>query len=130
MTGACPGFAFLDMFVQTLMRSLLPAIVPPSALASAQAPSRQLKTTTAVLDRYKKALGGAGAIQKVQWETVHGGIEATGVSGKATFVHHARGFMNPIKVTRPDGSKVQSGFDSALPGLSPCKPRASTKIPG
>jgi hypothetical protein len=95
------------------MRGLLSAFLLVSALASAQGPSQQLKTTGAVLDRYKQALGGVGAIQRVQWETVHGEIEATGISRKATFVYYAKGFKNLIKVTRPDGSEIQSGFDGA-----------------
>ena len=95
------------------MRSLLPAIVVLcAASAIAQAPAEQLKTAAEVLDRYKQALGGTGAIQKVQSETVRGEIEGTGISGKVTFVYYAKPFKTLMKVTMPDGSETQSGFDS------------------
>jgi hypothetical protein len=74
----------------------------------------QLKTAGAVLDRYKHALGGVDAIQKVQSETVHGEIEGTGVSGKSTFVSYAKPFKSLFKVTRADGSEVVSGFDGKV----------------
>jgi len=74
----------------------------------------QLKTADAVLDRYKQALGGVDAIQKVQSETVHGEIEGTGVSGKSTFVSYAKPFKSLFKVTRADGSEAISGFDGEV----------------
>lgn len=95
------------------MRGLLSAVLLTAALVSAQAPSQEPKTAADVLDRYKQALGGTDAIQKVHWETVRGEIEATGVSGKATFVYYAKGFKNLMKITSPDGSEIQLGFDGA-----------------
>jgi hypothetical protein len=92
-------------------RFLCSVIALSCALASARMPSVQLKTAAAVLDRYKQALGGVDAIRKVQWETVRGEIEGTGVPGKIAFVYYAKGFKNLMKVTRPDGSEIQSGFD-------------------
>jgi hypothetical protein len=74
----------------------------------------QLKTADAVLDRYKHALGGVDAIQKVQSETVHGEIEGTGVSGKSTFVSYAKPFKSLFKVTHADGSEAVSGFDGKV----------------
>ncbi len=74
----------------------------------------QLKTASAVLDRYKKALGGVDAITKVQSETVRGEIEGTGVTGRSTFVHYAKPFKTLSRVTRADGSEVVSGFDGKV----------------
>jgi hypothetical protein len=78
----------------------------------AQAP--QLKTADAVLERYKTALGGAQAIAQVQSMTVHGEIEATGASGKATFTYYAKPFETLIKITRPDGTEIVAGFDGKI----------------
>ena len=86
-------------------------LIPPLPLWPQSA---QLKTAEAVLDRYKQALGGAQAIAKVQSETVHGEIEGTGLSGKATFVSYAKPFKSIFKVTRADGSEVISGFDGEI----------------
>lgn len=47
---------------------------------------QRLTTIEQVLDRYKQAIGGVEAIQKVQSETQHGEAEASGMAGKATFV--------------------------------------------
>jgi len=74
----------------------------------------QLKTADAVLARYKQALGGVDAIQKVQSETVHGEIEGTGVSGKSTFASYAKPFKSLFKVTHADGSEAVSGFDGKV----------------
>lgn len=96
------------------MRRLLSLLVISfCGLTWAQTPTDHPKTAAAVLDRYKQALGGTAAIQKVQWETVRGEIHATGVSGKATFVYYAKGFKNLMKVTSPDGSEIRRGFDGA-----------------
>jgi hypothetical protein len=73
----------------------------------------ELKTADAVLGRYKQALGGVDAIQKVQSETVHGEIESTGKAGKATFVYYGKPFKTLIKVTRADGSQFTAGFDGS-----------------
>lgn len=73
-----------------------------------------LKTADAVLDRYKHVLGGADAIAKIQSETVRGEIESSSMTGKATFVYHAKPFKTLIKITRPDGSEVTSGFDGSV----------------
>ncbi len=74
----------------------------------------QLKTAQAVLDRYQQALGGVEAIAKVQYETVHGEIEGTGLSRKATFISYAKPFKSIFKVTHADGSQVVSGFDGEV----------------
>jgi hypothetical protein len=74
----------------------------------------QLKTADAVLERYKHALGGTDAIQKVQSEIVRGEIEGTGMPGKATFVSYAKPFKQLFKVTRADGSESISGFDGEV----------------
>ncbi|MFY9683078.1 MAG: hypothetical protein WA416_00060 [Candidatus Sulfotelmatobacter sp.] len=80
----------------------------------AQSQSAQLKTASAVLDRYKQALGGVEAITKVQSETARGEIEGTGLSGKATFVSYAKPFKSLFKVTHADGSEAISGFDGEV----------------
>jgi hypothetical protein len=80
----------------------------------AQAGADELKTSDAVLDRYKKALGGVEAIQKVQSMTVHGEVEGSGVAGKATFVYYGKPFKTLFRVTRPDGTKIQAGFDGKV----------------
>lgn len=74
----------------------------------------QFKTADAVLDRYKQALGGVDATQKVQSETEHGEIEGTGMTSRATFVYYAKPFRTLIKIKRADGSEVSSGFDGSV----------------
>lgn len=74
----------------------------------------QLTTAAQVLDRYKQALGGAEAIQKVQSMTVRGEIEGTGMAGEAKFVYQAKPFKTLYKVTRPDGTEIISGFDGKV----------------
>jgi hypothetical protein len=71
----------------------------------------QLTTAAQVLDRYKQALGGAQAIQGVQSLTVRGEMEKTGMAGKATMVYRAKPFKTLLKLTRPDGTEVTTGFD-------------------
>jgi hypothetical protein len=73
----------------------------------------QLKTTDGVLERYQQALGGVDAIKKVQSLTARGEVESTGMQGKATFVYYAKPFKNLLKVTRPDGNEIISGFDGS-----------------
>jgi hypothetical protein len=85
-----------------------------AAIATAFAQTPELKTADAVLDRYKTALGGAEKIQKVQSLTVHGEAEATGMTGKATFIYYGKPFKTLFKVTRPDGTETTSGFDGSV----------------
>jgi outer membrane lipoprotein-sorting protein len=96
------------------MRPIRLTIVILAAVVSVWAQDAQLKTADAVLDRYKQVLGGVDAIQKVQSETVHGEIEASGMDGKATFTYYAKPFKTLIKVTRPDGTKILAGFDGSV----------------
>ncbi|HEV3058801.1 MAG TPA: hypothetical protein VGY48_11155 [Vicinamibacterales bacterium] len=74
----------------------------------------QLKTADAVLERYQNALGGVAAIRNVVSETRRGEIEATGMTGKATFISYAKPFKSLFKVTRPDGHEIISGFDGRV----------------
>jgi hypothetical protein len=74
----------------------------------------QLKTADAVLEKYQHALGGVDAIKSVGSETRHGEVQATGMTGKATFVAYAKPFKSLFKVTRPDGHEVISGFDGRV----------------
>jgi hypothetical protein len=80
----------------------------------AQNKAGQLQTANAVLDRYKHALGGVDAIEKLQSLTVRGEVEGTGMTGKATFVYYAKPFKTLLKVTRADGTEVISGFDGTV----------------
>jgi hypothetical protein len=73
-----------------------------------------LTTAAQVLERYQQALGGAEVIQKVQSLTVRDEMEKTGMPGKATFVYRAKPFKMLLKLTRPDGSEVRSGFDGKV----------------
>ena len=54
----------------------------------------ELKTADAVLERYKRALGGSEAVQGVQSMTVHGEVESSARPGKSTFVYYARPFKS------------------------------------
>jgi hypothetical protein len=74
----------------------------------------QLSTASAVLERYKQALGGVDAIKNVQSETARGEIVATGLPGKATFVSYSKPFKSLFKVTRPDGPEILAGFDGTV----------------
>src|SRR5580704_17792798 len=96
------------------MRLLTLAIVLFAGVAPVWPQGKPLTTTDEVLDRYKQALGGVAAIQKVQSETVHGEAEGTGLAGKATFVHYAKPFKSLFKLTRADGSEVTAGFDGSV----------------
>lgn len=93
-----------------LLKSAI-AISLCSAALAAQTPAAQLQSAEAVLDRYKQALGGVPAIEKVQNETVQGEIESSTQSGKATFIFYAKPFKQLFKVTRPDGTQITAGFD-------------------
>ena len=95
-------------------RSAVLSVVAVALVAtgiSVRAQEAQLKTADAVLERYKQALGGAEAVQKVQSMTVHGGIESSARPGKSTFVYYARPFKTLFKVTHPDGTEITAGFD-------------------
>lgn len=96
------------------MRPIGLTIVILGAVTSVCAQMAQLKTADAVLDRYKQILGGVDAIQKVQSETVRGEIAGSGMAGKATFIYYAKPFKTLIKVTRPDGTNILSGFDGKV----------------
>ncbi|HEV2688377.1 MAG TPA: hypothetical protein VGV35_07475 [Bryobacteraceae bacterium] len=96
------------------MRPIKLAIVILAGVAPVWPQGAQLKTADAVLDRYKHGLGGVEAIQKVQSETVRGEVEGHGIPGPATFVYYAKPFKTLIRVTRPDGHEVVSGFDGSV----------------
>ncbi len=95
-----------------LTRLVILASLVLIGLASSQ--TDELRTVEAVLERYKQALGGVEAIQKVQSETVRGEIEGTGMKGKATFTSYAKPFKQLWKVTQPDGTVITSGFDGSV----------------
>jgi hypothetical protein len=76
--------------------------------------SGQLKTVDAVLVQYQHALGGVEVIRNVVSETRHGEMEATGMTGKATFIAFSKPFKSLFKVTRPDGHEIISGFDGRV----------------
>jgi hypothetical protein len=74
--------------------------------------SGPLNSVSAVLERYQQALGGADAIRRVQSEVVYGEIETSLKPGaKSKFVYYARPSKMLMKVARPDGREVVSGFD-------------------
>ena len=93
--------------------AVLSAVIVPLVAPgiSIRAQESQLKTAEAVLERYKRALGGAEAIEKVQSMTVRGEIESSARPGKSTFVYYARPFKSLFKLTRPDGTEITAGFD-------------------
>jgi hypothetical protein len=86
-------------------------LVTGAALAWPQA--GELKTAEAVLQKYQQALGGVDVIKKVQSETRHGFVEATGIPGQATLVVYAKPFKSLQEATLPGGVKISSGFDGA-----------------
>lgn len=96
------------------MRGITLGLVLCAGAVLGWAQTGQLKTVEAVLEKYKQALGGVEAIQKVQSETAHGDIEASGMQGKATFVAYSKPFKSLFKVTRPDGKENVSGFDGKV----------------
>lgn len=73
-----------------------------------------LKTATAVLEQYQHALGGISAIAAVQSEVVHGEIETSGKAGKSKFIYYAKPGKYLLKVFRPDGTEVVTGFDGNM----------------
>jgi hypothetical protein len=90
------------------------AVVLVATGISVRAQEAQLKTTDAVLERYKQALGGVEAVQNVQSMTVRGEAESSAKPGKSTFVYYARPFKSLMKLTRPDGTEITVGFDGKV----------------
>src|SRR5262249_44572432 len=74
----------------------------------------QLTTADQVLDRYKQALGGVDAIASTKYETVHAEIERNDAPGKLVVVIYSEPFKLRSEVTRPDGTKVVSGFNGTV----------------
>lgn len=95
----------------TRSSAMLALTVAVFSLAPIWTHANPLKSADAVLQRYKRALGGVDAVAKVQSETVYGEIDGTGMAAKSNFVYFARPFKTLIKVTRADGSELMSGFD-------------------
>jgi len=89
-------------------------VLVSSAILPAWRQATRLDTVDAVLERYKEALGGVDAIKNVQSETIRGEIEGTGLQGKVTFVSYAKPFKSLFKVTLPDHSQIDSGFDGTV----------------
>src|SRR5215471_13858080 len=96
------------------MRMLETAVMILVSAAPVWSQAAPLKSADAVLDRYKQALGGVAAIEKVQSETVRGEVEATGMAAKATFVYQAKPFKFVLRVKRPDGVETTQGFDGKI----------------
>jgi hypothetical protein len=101
--------AFRQMARSAVFSAVAVALVAPGISVRAQ--EAQLKTADAVLERYKRALGGSEAVQKVQSMTVHGEVESSARPGKSTFIYYARPFKSRFELTRPDGTEITAGFD-------------------
>ncbi|HWY40512.1 MAG TPA: hypothetical protein VNX27_06925 [Chthoniobacterales bacterium] len=95
-----------------LLSAIIVALVATGISVRAQ--EAQLKTADAVLERYKQALGGVEAIQKVQSMTVRGEAESSTKPGKSTFVYYAGPFKSLIKLTGPHGTEITEGFDGKV----------------
>jgi len=106
-------FAFCQIAPST-RASVILAFALVAASISVGAQEAQLKTADAVLERYKRALGGVEAIQQVQWMTVHGEAESSARPGKSAFVYYAKPFKSLFKLTRPDGTEISAGFDGKV----------------
>jgi len=104
----------VDHDVSTLMRSLAFCVLIGSGAGVCWPQEAELKTTTAVLERYQRALGGADAIRKVQSETRRGEVEGSGIDGKVTFVSYSKPFKWVAKVTMPNGDHRTDGFDGQV----------------
>jgi hypothetical protein len=104
--------AFRQMARSAVLSAVAVALVATGISVRAQ--EAQLKTADAVLERYKRALGGSEAVQKVQSMTVHGEVESSDRPGKSTFVYYARPFKSLFKLTRPDGTEIAAGFDGKV----------------
>ncbi|HUJ71124.1 MAG TPA: hypothetical protein VLZ30_02700 [Verrucomicrobiae bacterium] len=111
MTSFHDTFAFCQITRSTRLSAVIFAFAVLATVTSVRAQEAQLKTADAVLERYKRVLGGVEAIQKVQSMTVHGEAESSAKPGKATFVYYARPFKSLFKLTRPDGTQITAGFD-------------------
>jgi len=109
MTPFHDVIAFRPMARSAVLSAVAVAVVAPGIPVRAQ--EAQLKTADAVLQRYKQALGGAEAVEKVQSMTVRGEVESSAKPGKSTFVYYARPFKSLFKLTRPDGTEITAGFD-------------------
>ena len=109
MTSTCCGLPRLRG-----TRFLTAAVVIFLFPACAWPQGARVTTAAQVLDRYKQALGGVQVIQQVQSLTVRGETEKTGTAGKAMFVYRAKPFKTLLKLTRPDGTEVTSGFDGEV----------------
>jgi hypothetical protein len=105
---------FRRMHRPTRMRLINLVVVIFASVAPLWSQTGQLKTSDAVLDQYKHALGGVEAIKKVQSETRRGEIEDPGMTGKATFVYYAKPFKTLLKVRRANGTEVILGFDGSV----------------
>jgi hypothetical protein len=116
--AACPGLrevlAMRITFFASALRLMQVGTIILAASALAWPQPGQLETAQAVLEKYQQALGGVEVIKRVQSETRHGEVEATGMNGKATFISHAKPFKSLFRVTRPDGQEIISGFDGAV----------------
>lgn len=84
------------------------------ASVSAQTPTKPLKTATAVLNRYTQALGGAHAIENLQFMTAQGEAESSNRPGKSTFVFYVKPLKSLFKLTHPDGTQLVAGFDGKV----------------
>jgi hypothetical protein len=104
--------AFRQMGRSAVLSAVAVAFVATGILARAQ--ETQLKTADAVLERYKQALGGPEAIQKVRSMTVHEEVESSDRPGKSTFIYYGRPFQSLFKLTRPDGTEIIAGFDGKV----------------
>jgi hypothetical protein len=74
----------------------------------------ELKSASAVLNRYTQALGGVPAIASVQAMTAQGEAETSLRPGKSTFIYYAKPYKSLFKLTRPDGTEISSGFNGKL----------------
>jgi len=80
--------------------------------AGAEAP--KLESVEAVLTRYQQALGGVEAIRAVQSETRRAEVESSAAPGKTKILFYAKPFRQFVKITRPDGREITTGFDGAV----------------
>jgi hypothetical protein len=89
----------------------------------------QLKTVDAVLVQYQHALGGVEAISNVLSETRHGEVQATSMTGNATFIAYANRSSRSSKSRGPTATKSSPDLTAAFHGQSLRKARASIKPP-
>lgn len=111
------------------MRHLKLAFLLLACAIPVAAQTDQLKTAEAVLEKYKRALGGVDAISKLQSMTVHGEVESSAGS-KATLVYYAAPFKTLFKVKTADGTEITSGFDGSVSwSVSPKGASIDSKTP-